>query len=153
MEGGERDARPSTKGARLNADGQFSRYGSEGRSSGQWEARGGEGRGHDYTNGGMDSYSAHVMGYANGSRRPQSYQPPDQRRGICRDYHSEFDCHSTPNIISDQASRQWILCPWGNVQIQPWRRCYDTGTTISNTILANVSWRDAFLIRRWLRSK
>ena len=22
------------------------------------------------------------------NRRPQNYQPPDQRKGICRDYHS-----------------------------------------------------------------
>ena len=28
------------------------------------------------------------MGQMNG-RRPQTYQPPDQKRGICRDYHSK----------------------------------------------------------------
>lgn len=89
MEGDDRDGRP-IKGARVNTEGQFSRYGNEGRSSGQWEGREGEGRGHGYINGGMDSYNTHIMGHANGSRRPQSYQPPDQKRGICRDYHSEF---------------------------------------------------------------
>lgn len=29
------------------------------------------------------------MGQMNG-RRPQTYQPPDQKRGICRDYHSKI---------------------------------------------------------------
>lgn len=92
MEGDERDGRPPAKGARVNSEGQFSRYGNGGRSTGQWEVRGDEGRGHGYTNGGMDGYNMHMMmgmGHMNGGRRPQSYQPPDQKRGICRDYHSE----------------------------------------------------------------
>lgn len=32
------------------------------------------------------------MGQMNG-RRPQTYQPPDQKRGICRDYHSKAFLH------------------------------------------------------------
>lgn len=94
IEADDRDGRPSVKGARVSSDGQFSRYGNGGgRSSGHWEERGEEERGNGYTNGGMDAYSVPMMGgmgHMNGGRRPQSYQPPDQKRGICRDYHSEF---------------------------------------------------------------
>ncbi|KAJ3571341.1 hypothetical protein NP233_g3810 [Leucocoprinus birnbaumii] len=95
MEGDERDGRPPAKGARLNSEGQSSRYGNGGRSGGQWDGRGEEGRGHGYSNGGMDGFNMHMMagmGHMNGGRRPQSYQPPDQKRGICRDYHNNGYC-------------------------------------------------------------
>lgn len=39
--------------------------------------------------GGMGMPSMNGMGQMN-NRRPQAYQPPDQKRGICRDYHSTF---------------------------------------------------------------
>lgn len=51
----------------------------------------------------------HVMGQMNG-RRPQAYQPPDMKRGICRDYHSMF----RPQFLGLEIShilRQWLLCP------------------------------------------
>jgi RNA-binding protein 26 len=86
------DGRP-TKGPRLSVDGghgQFSRF-PHGRGSGQRGGRGGM-NGHDGgmhmggmgMNGGMHGH----MGQMN-DRRPQGYQPPDQKRGLCRDYHSE----------------------------------------------------------------
>ena len=37
---------------------------------------------------GMNGMSQ-MNGQMNG-RRPQTYQPPDQKRGICRDYHSKI---------------------------------------------------------------
>ncbi|KAF5355944.1 hypothetical protein D9756_004266 [Leucocoprinus leucothites] len=95
MEGDERDGRPPAKGARVNSEGQFSRYGNGGRSGGQWEGRGDDSRGHGYNNGGMDGFNMHMMagmGHMNGGRRPQTYQPPDQKRGICRDYHNNGYC-------------------------------------------------------------
>lgn len=57
-------------------------------------------------NGGMDAYNMAMMGGMgpmNGGRRPQPYQPPDQKRGICRDYHSEFpritmDCEKNKSL-------------------------------------------------------
>ncbi|KAF8640345.1 hypothetical protein AX17_000017 [Amanita inopinata Kibby_2008] len=94
METDGRDARPPAKGPRVNADGQFSRYGSrqDGRSSsGAWMDRSQGGYrdgGHNMYRGGMNGGS---MGHMNG-RRPQSYQPPDQKRGICRDYHNNGYC-------------------------------------------------------------
>ncbi|KXN84792.1 hypothetical protein AN958_12086 [Leucoagaricus sp. SymC.cos] len=93
IEADDRDDRPSAKGPRLNSQGHFSRYG--GQSSGQWEGRGDEGRGRGYANGGMDGYNMHMMGgmgHMNGDRRSQSYQPPGQKRGICRDYHNNGYC-------------------------------------------------------------
>jgi RNA-binding protein 26 len=39
--------------------------------------------------GGMGMPVMNGMGQMN-NRRPQVYQPPDQKRGICRDYHSTF---------------------------------------------------------------
>ncbi|KAF9451768.1 hypothetical protein P691DRAFT_662379 [Macrolepiota fuliginosa MF-IS2] len=96
IEADDRDGRPPAKGPRLNSEGQFSRYGNgSGRSSGQWEGRGNDGRGQGYTNGGMDQYNVAMMGGMvpmNGGRRPTSYQPPDQKRGICRDYHNNGYC-------------------------------------------------------------
>ncbi|KAF8971585.1 hypothetical protein BDZ97DRAFT_1253118 [Flammula alnicola] len=103
----ERDGRPPAKGPRLNNDGQFSRYGNGGgdgrmapQSSGGWTRPpfrdGGMGMGAP-----MGPYGGHMpgmgmnamngMGVMNG-RRPQGYQPPDQKRGICRDYHNNGYC-------------------------------------------------------------
>ncbi|OJA09097.1 hypothetical protein AZE42_02559 [Rhizopogon vesiculosus] len=87
----DRDGRPPTKGPRLSAEGQFSRY-SNGRSTGAWG--GGQNR-----PGGQGIMMNGAMGSGmNGSnqnmnnRRPQNYQPPDQRKGICRDYHNNGYC-------------------------------------------------------------
>jgi RNA-binding protein 26 len=92
MEYDERDGRPA-KGPRLSADdsqGQFSRF-PNGRGMGQRDSRGGM-DGHDGgvqmggmgMNGAMNGH----MGGMNGPR-PHSYQPPDLKRGLCRDYHRE----------------------------------------------------------------
>jgi RNA-binding protein 26 len=76
------DERPH-KGPRLNNDAGFSRYGDDGsRSAGGWMGM------HGYTGpqiGGMNPFHVPPNG-----RQSQGYQPPDQKRGICRDYHSEF---------------------------------------------------------------
>lgn len=109
LDGDEREGRPSTKGLRLSTDGQFSRYSTnddgrgEHRSTGGWGTRMEgpvvNGYRHD-----MEVYGADVgiiggttmtMPNMNGpkslnGRRQQVYQPPDQKRGICRDYHSMF---------------------------------------------------------------
>jgi len=102
--GDDRDGRPPSKGPRLNNDTQFSRYGNGGDgngppSSGAWNPQqqfngGGMGMGmNPYAvpmNGmGMNGMVANGMGPMN-NRRPQGYQPPDQKRGICRDYFSAF---------------------------------------------------------------
>ncbi|KAJ7655070.1 hypothetical protein DFH06DRAFT_489633 [Mycena polygramma] len=93
----ERDGRPPAKGPRLSSEGQFSRYsngrgGGPDRSTGGWGARverppvGG---------GYRDSMSSGAMGVNGGQmngRRPQPYLPPDQKRGICRDYHNNGYC-------------------------------------------------------------
>jgi RNA-binding protein 26 len=97
----ERDGRP-TKGPRLSTEGQFPRFanGQNGRPdnhrpTGTWGGRverpssGGYREGVDMFGGAMG------MAGMNGSvqmtgRRPQVYLPPDQKRGICRDYHSAF---------------------------------------------------------------
>lgn len=74
---GEREHR---KGPRLNNDPGYSRPGRGGR--GHWDGRGGA-RGRD---GGYGEPSGQ---YA--MNRPQQYRPPDQtKKGICRDYHSEW---------------------------------------------------------------
>lgn len=74
----DHDAHHPAKGPRLTADGQFSRYSTarDTRSTGQWAPR------------------TDRQGPANGTipvvngQRIQTYHPPDQRRGVCRDYHS-----------------------------------------------------------------
>ena len=105
----EREGRPSAKALRLSTDGQFSRYSTnddtrgEHRPTGGWSTRTEgpvvNGYRHD-----MEAYGADVgiiggttmpMPNTNGlkslnGRRQQVYQPPDQKRGICRDYHSMF---------------------------------------------------------------
>ncbi|KIJ68757.1 hypothetical protein HYDPIDRAFT_107002 [Hydnomerulius pinastri MD-312] len=91
----DRDAQRPAKGPRLSADGQLSRYsnGRDGRSTGQWGGRfdrndrqgmvgGANGMGQGM-NGGMSNVNG---------RRIQTYQPPDQRKGICRDYHNNGYC-------------------------------------------------------------
>ena len=96
----ERDGRPPAKGPRLSTEGQFSRYhgGADGRmgqlSTGGWGLPQGDG----FRNGGMGAFNIGQTGGATGmngmgqmnGRRPQTYQPPDQKRGICRDYHSKI---------------------------------------------------------------
>jgi len=96
----ERDGRPPAKTQRLNNDGNFSRYGNGvgPQQSGGWSRQqadrfrdGGMGMGmgmggYPMQMGGM---SMNGMGVMNG-RRPQGYQPPDQKRGFCRDYHSAY---------------------------------------------------------------
>lgn len=72
------------KGPRLNNDGAFSRYG-DGMGGGTmpgmgWVARQGYGGGR----------VMHPFGMPTNGRRQQGYQPPDHKRGICRDYHSTF---------------------------------------------------------------
>lgn len=96
----ERDGRPPAKGPRLSTEGQFSRYGNGGAdgrmgqlSTGGWGLPQGDG----FRNGGVGVFNVGQMGGIMGmngmgqmnGRRPQTYQPPDQKRGICRDYHSK----------------------------------------------------------------
>lgn len=75
------DERPH-KGPRLN-DAGFSRYGEdESRPAGNWVGT------HGYAGprvGGMNPFGLPLNG-----RQSQGYQPPDQKRGICRDYHSSL---------------------------------------------------------------
>ncbi|PPQ90430.1 hypothetical protein CVT25_014948 [Psilocybe cyanescens] len=107
----ERDGRPPAKGPRLNTDGQFSRYGNGGgdgrmgpQSSGGWGrpqvdrfGNGGMGMGIGGYPGQMVAMGMNGMNGMNGmglmnGRRPQGYQPPDQKRGVCRDYHNNGYC-------------------------------------------------------------
>ncbi|KAG5648152.1 hypothetical protein DXG03_006106 [Asterophora parasitica] len=114
-ENDERDGRPPAKGPRLSTEGQFSRYTNghggrpENRSTGGWGGRDGQGPGANGYRDGMDVYGAGpgggmgmqggmilqgmnaAMGQMNG-RRQHAYQPPDQKRGICRDYHNNGYC-------------------------------------------------------------
>ena len=63
-------------------------------STGGWGLPQGDG----FRNGGMGPFNIGQMGGTLGmngmgqmnGRRPQTYQPPDQKRGICRDYHSKI---------------------------------------------------------------
>ena len=94
------DAHGPSKGPRLNQEGQFSRYGrGDGRSS--WGGRGERGGRMnmpgraDFMDGGMAGMDMGMgangaMGMGMNGRNGQNYRPPDQRRGICRDYHSEL---------------------------------------------------------------
>lgn len=111
------DLRP-TKGPRLTEDGHFGRHG-----------RGGFGRGErgrmvisgraDYMDGGMNS--AMEGGMAGGMMNGRgAYQPPGRGRGICRDYHStSVFCHLCTLLTTFH--RQWLLCAWCFLQVQPWR--------------------------------
>ncbi|KAF9456156.1 hypothetical protein BDZ94DRAFT_1276397 [Collybia nuda] len=109
IENDERDGRPPAKGPRLSTEGQFSRYTNghggrpENRSTGGWGSRverpslNGYRESVDIYGGGMGVIGAMGMASMNGTgpmnnRRPQVYQPPDQKRGICRDYHNNGYC-------------------------------------------------------------
>ncbi|KAH0838608.1 hypothetical protein J3R83DRAFT_6930 [Lanmaoa asiatica] len=78
----DHEALRPAKGPRLTADGQFSRYpsGRDTRSTGQWGPR------HDRQG------PVNGAGPAANGQRIQTYQPPDQRRGVCRDYHNNGYC-------------------------------------------------------------
>lgn len=87
------DGRPH-KGPRLaqghGMDGQFG--GQQSMGPGPWQ-----GMGMDMSMA-MNPYGMPMgpMGMHNGhGRRNQGYQPPDQKRGICRDYHSTFPLNSS----------------------------------------------------------
>ncbi|PCH33451.1 hypothetical protein WOLCODRAFT_135145 [Wolfiporia cocos MD-104 SS10] len=95
----DRDGHPPAKGSRLN-DGQFSRYG-RGDNRSSWGGRGERGSRMgisgraDYMDGGMQGMggghgASGAMGPSNG--RIPSYQPPEQTRGICRDYFHNGYC-------------------------------------------------------------
>ena len=93
MEQDDNDTHVPSKGARLNQDGQFSRYGGRGDGRSSWGGRGDRngarmdmnGARADFMDGGMDSVNMGMNG-----RGGQNYRPPEQRRGICRDYHSAY---------------------------------------------------------------
>ncbi|KNZ71482.1 hypothetical protein J132_09808 [Termitomyces sp. J132] len=106
----ERDERAPAKAPRLSTEGQFSRYpngqGGRGdnRSTGSWGGRGDTRQGAKGYRDGVDMFGAGMgagmvmggmmmpgVGQMNG-RRSQVYQPPDQKRGICRDYHNNGFC-------------------------------------------------------------
>ncbi|KAF9229674.1 hypothetical protein BS17DRAFT_33650 [Gyrodon lividus] len=87
-DGGDHDAPRPAKGPRLSADGQFSRYsnGRDARTTGQWGGRFDRNERQGMLNG-----TGQGLGNMNG-HRIQTYQPPDQRKGICRDYHNNGYC-------------------------------------------------------------
>ncbi|KAF8624810.1 hypothetical protein AX15_005697 [Amanita polypyramis BW_CC] len=87
IEPDDRDSRPPAKGPRLNSDTQFSRYGRQ--DDQPWNER--SDRQGGYRDGVSDTYRG-VNGVHMNGRHPQSYQPPDQKRGICRDYHNLGYC-------------------------------------------------------------
>jgi RNA-binding protein 26 len=88
----ERDG-PPAKGPRLSTEGQFSRYGNHQNGRGEHRSTGGWG-----TNGYGESMEMHGAepgvgggrGMGMNGRRQSTYQPPEQSRGICRDYYSAF---------------------------------------------------------------
>ena len=87
MEYDDRDGRPA-KGPRLTHDGQYAGYprGHDNWSNGGY-GRGGRGRGGAY--GGADmGMDVNMGGMGMNGRGQQQYRPPDQKKGICRDYHS-----------------------------------------------------------------
>lgn len=89
----DRGAHHPAKGPRLTVDGQFSRYssGRDTRSTGQWAPR-------------PDRGPANGMGAVVNGQRIQTYQPPDQRRGICRDYHSAYPSFAQSRPIHHRRS-------------------------------------------------
>ncbi|KDQ63859.1 hypothetical protein JAAARDRAFT_189385 [Jaapia argillacea MUCL 33604] len=92
----DRDSHPPAKGPRISTEGQFSRYANgrpDNRSTGSWGVGGGD----RYDRGRDDGMSMGVNNGANGSgfangRQSHSYRPPDQKRGICRDYFHKGYC-------------------------------------------------------------
>ena len=92
MDHDDHDGRPA-KGPRLSVDdsqGHYSRFPNT-RGIAQ---RGGRG-GMSGPDGGMHMGGMGMNGHMSqmNSRRPQGYQPPDQKRGLCRDYHSKRQSH------------------------------------------------------------
>lgn len=99
----DHDQHGPSKGARLNHDGQFSRYSSRGYSDDRspWGGRGDRGGRMamnggraDYMDGGMQAVEMNMGmngggGMGMNGRGGQGYRPPEMRRGICRDYHSK----------------------------------------------------------------
>ncbi|KAG6891430.1 hypothetical protein C0992_007209 [Termitomyces sp. T32_za158] len=107
-ENAERDERGPAKAPRISAEGQYSRYPNvqggprENRPAGGWGGRGDQRQVANGYKDGVDMFGVGMgggmvmggmmvpgMGQMNG-RRSQVYQPPDQKRGICRDYHSMY---------------------------------------------------------------
>ncbi|KAJ2920390.1 hypothetical protein MD484_g46, partial [Candolleomyces efflorescens] len=94
----ERDGRPK-KGPRLGNDSDFSRYGNGRQDAAAWN---GAQQFTGFPGGGMEGFGMpmgamgmgipmNAMGPMAG-RRSQGYQPPGQKRGICRDYHNHGFC-------------------------------------------------------------
>ena len=109
------DSHGPSKGARLNQDGQFSRYGGRGDNRTSWAGRGDRGARMDmngaradFMDGGLTGMGMGMNGGGGGmgmnGRGGQNYRPPEQRRGICRDYHSALlyasplSCCSRPDL-------------------------------------------------------
>ncbi|KAF8213326.1 hypothetical protein K438DRAFT_1803787 [Mycena galopus ATCC 62051] len=88
---------PATKGPRLSSEGQFSRYsngrggGPDSRSTGGWGARVDRPPANGYHDP-TPQMNPGGMGMNGNGRRPLPYLPPDQKRGICRDYHNNGYC-------------------------------------------------------------
>ena len=150
MEYDDRDGRP-TKGPRLNdGPGQFPRL-PNGMNQQPWNGNG---------LGGMMGMGGGGMGVHMNGRRPNAYQPPDMRRGLCRDYHSKFS-HPIIMRFTNFASRQWLLCTRRDVQIQPRRRGRRTRPVLPRSVHAlyarnvpkrrDAVWRRPRDGRRWRR--
>ncbi|KAJ7630692.1 hypothetical protein FB45DRAFT_543378 [Roridomyces roridus] len=79
------EGQPPAKGPRLSSEGQFSRYSDGNQSTGSWGVP-------RPSNG----FPPNVIGMNGGGqmngRRGLPYQPPEQKRGICRDYHNNGYC-------------------------------------------------------------
>lgn len=166
----ERDGRPPAKGPRLNNGSQFSRYGTNGgddrmgpHSSGGWTRPpfrdGGMGMGMGMAPFGVPMPGMQMNGMAmmNG-RRPQGYQPPDQKRGLCRDYHRESLFLCTLYAYSTLYYRKWVLRTRPDVQIQPRRRRRGTRPTLPRqchaiyAAVSNQRRRNAFYAGCCIRS-
>jgi RNA-binding protein 26 len=86
------------KGPRLSQDGPFSRHGPHGGpgwNNANW-AGGGPGRA-GYSGNGPDGVNGGMGPRMNGRGPSSQYHPPDQRKGICRDYYSE---HRSPFALT-----------------------------------------------------
>ena len=73
----------------MSQDGPFSRHGPQrgpGWSNGNWN---GSGSGRTGFAGSSDGVNGAMGQRMNGRGPSTQYHPPDQRRGICRDYYSE----------------------------------------------------------------
>ncbi|RPD81799.1 hypothetical protein L226DRAFT_7819 [Lentinus tigrinus ALCF2SS1-7] len=86
------DSHGPSKGARLNQDGQFSRYGGRGDNRSSWGGRGDRGARMELNGGRADFMDGGMAGMGMNGRVGQNYRPPEQRRGICRDYHNNGYC-------------------------------------------------------------